>query len=79
MAIAFATYLNCEDPGEYDSCGECSSCLKNQKYIHPDVHYIFPVGSTVKVKGKEVVSNNFLNEWRLFLEEGLVWRHIRLE
>ena len=71
LAIAFATYLNCEDPGDQDSCGKCSSCLKNQKYIHPDVHYIFPVSSTVKIKGKDVVSNNFLKEWRLFLEEGV--------
>ena len=71
MAIAFATYLNCEDPGENDSCGSCPSCQKNQKYIHPDVHYIFPVSATDKIKGKEVVSNNFLHEWRLFLEEGL--------
>jgi DNA polymerase-3 subunit delta' len=71
LAIAFATYLNCEDPGPSDSCGVCASCLKNQKYIHPDVHYIFPVCSTEKIKGKEVVSNNFLKEWRVFLEEGL--------
>ena len=71
LAIAFASYLNCEDPGEKDSCGVCGSCLKNQKYIHPDVHYIFPVSSTAKIKGKDVVSNNFLTEWRIFLEEGL--------
>ncbi len=71
MAIAFATYLNCEDPGDRDSCGQCPSCLKNQKYIHPDVHYVFPVSSTEKISGKEVVSNNFLKEWRSFLEENL--------
>lgn len=71
MAMAFASYLNCQDPGEQDSCGQCSSCLKNQKYIHPDVHYIFPVSSTEKFKGKDVVSNNFLKEWRAFLEDDL--------
>ncbi len=68
MAIAFASYLNCEDPGENDSCGSCPSCLKNQKYIHPDVHYVFPVSSTKKITGKDVVSNSFLKEWRQFLE-----------
>ncbi|GJM28221.1 MAG: DNA polymerase III subunit delta [Cyclobacteriaceae bacterium] len=71
MAIAFATYLNCDDPGDIDSCGKCPSCVKNQKYIHPDVHYIFPVSSTDKIKGKEVVSNNFMKEWRQFLEGGV--------
>jgi len=71
MAIAFASYLNCEDPDDRDSCGQCPSCLKNQKYIHPDVHYVFPVSSTEKISGKEVVSNNFLKEWRSFLEENL--------
>jgi DNA polymerase-3 subunit delta' len=71
MAIAFASYLNCEDPGEQDSCGQCPSCSKNQKYIHPDLHYVFPVSSTEKIHGKEVVSNNFLKEWRSFLEGNL--------
>jgi DNA polymerase-3 subunit delta' len=71
MAIAFASYLNCEDPDESDSCGQCPSCLKNQKYIHPDVHYIFPVSGTEKFHGKEAVSNNFLKEWRSFLGENL--------
>lgn len=71
MAIAFASYLNCGDPGVRDSCGQCPSCLKNQKYIHPDVHYVFPVSGTEKIRGKEVVSNNFLKEWRSFLEENL--------
>jgi DNA polymerase-3 subunit delta' len=71
LAIAFATYLNCQDPGENDSCGQCPSCVKNKKHIHPDVHYVFPVSSTTKVKGKDVVSNNFLKEWRQFLDEGV--------
>ena len=71
LAIAFASYLNCEDRGDHDSCGSCASCLKNKKYIHPDVHYVFPVSNTEKLKGKDVVSNSFMNEWRQFLEEGL--------
>ncbi len=69
MAIAFATYLNCEQPGEQDSCGVCSSCTKNQKYVHPDVHFIFPVAGNEKIKGKDVLSNNFLKDFRQFLNE----------
>jgi len=69
MAIAFATYLNCEQPGEHDSCGTCASCSKNLKFVHPDVHFVFPVASTDKVKGKDVLSNNFMNDWRHFLHQ----------
>lgn len=67
MALAFSTYLNCENPGENDACGVCSSCVKALKYIHPDIHYVFPVSSTKKVKAEDAVSRNFLKEWREFL------------
>lgn len=67
LALAFATYLNCENRGESDSCGECSSCLKIGKYVHPDLHFVFPISSTKAVAGKDVVSTSFLKEWRQFL------------
>ena len=67
MALAFATYLNCDNPGEEDACGTCPSCAKSLKYIHPDMHFVFPVSSTDKVTGKEVVSKSFLPAWREFL------------
>lgn len=34
MALALATYLNCDQPGETDACGVCPSCIKMSKYIH---------------------------------------------
>ncbi len=67
MALAFATYLNCDNPGDEDACGVCPTCQKNQKFIHPDVHFVFPVGATKKVTGSDVVSTSFLKEWRGFL------------
>lgn len=67
MALAFAAYLNCEDPSGDDSCGVCSSCVKNAKFIHPDVHFVFPVSPTKTVSGKDVISTSFLKEWREFL------------
>jgi len=66
MALAYATYLNCENPAE-DACGTCASCLKNAKYIHPDLHFVFPVSGTKDVKTKDAVSQKFLKEWRTFL------------
>ena len=26
-----------------DSCGHCPSCLKAQQFIHPDIHFSYPV------------------------------------
>ncbi|OEK02380.1 DNA polymerase III subunit delta [Roseivirga sp. 4D4] len=71
MALAFATYLNCENPSSTDSCGECSSCQKNAKFIHPDVNFIFPSAATTKLKREDATSEKFLNEWRVFLQDSV--------
>jgi DNA polymerase-3 subunit delta' len=67
FALAYATYLNCQDQQNEDSCGKCDSCKKNEKLIHPDVNFAFPVSSTAKITGKEVISTSYLNEWRNFI------------
>jgi len=61
LAIAYSQFINCLRPLENDSCGECSSCLKFQKYIHPDLHFTFPTIATDK---KKKLSNDFISEWR---------------
>ena len=69
LALAFASYIQCTNRKESDSCGTCPACLKTHKYIHPDVHFSFPV---IKKDGKnrnETTSNDFLNEWRPMLEK----------
>tara|TARA_S200000501_G_scaffold374362_1_gene423753 strand:+ start:185 stop:1312 length:1128 start_codon:yes stop_codon:yes gene_type:complete len=68
LALAFATYLNCEKKIENDSCGECPSCIKMQKLIHPDLHLIFPVASSPKIT-KEVISDKFVESWRISFME----------
>ena len=69
LALAYATYINCTDKQENDSCGKCASCQKFDKLIHPDLHFIFPTASTKKVSGKYAVSSAFMKEWREFLIE----------
>ncbi|MDN5205203.1 DNA polymerase III subunit delta [Fulvivirgaceae bacterium BMA10] len=69
MALAFATYLNCTDRQENDACGNCPSCKKMEKLIHPDMHFAFPVSATKNITGKDVISQNYLKEWRKFLIE----------
>lgn len=63
LSLAFAQYALCENPGEDDSCGACSHCLKTSKLIHPDLHFSFP---TV---GAEVTSDALLTEWRAAIAE----------
>ncbi|WP_373492604.1 ATP-binding protein [Aquiflexum sp.] len=43
MALALSTYLHCQNPGEEDSCGQCPSCQKMAKLVHPDMNFAFPV------------------------------------
>ena len=69
LALAFATYVNCQQPTNTDACGECSACQKNKKFIHPDVHFIFPTAATDKLKREDATSEKFLKEWRSFLSE----------
>ncbi|MFW5761583.1 MAG: ATP-binding protein [Cyclobacteriaceae bacterium] len=69
LALAFAAFLNCDNRQHDDSCGACPSCSKNSKFVHPDLHFVFPVSSTKNVKGKDAVSASFLKDWRKFLQE----------
>ncbi|MGL5260903.1 MAG: ATP-binding protein [Bacteroides sp.] len=60
LALAYARFLNCEQPSQLDACGECPSCMKMNKLIHPDVHFVFP---TIKQK----LCDSYLSEWREFV------------
>ena len=62
ISIAFAQYLSCTDRQANDSCGNCPSCKKYEKLIHPDLHFVFPVVSVPKFEAP--VSDNFISDWR---------------
>lgn len=66
LAIAYAQYISCLDKNGDDSCGKCSSCLKYERLIHPDLHFIYPVVKT-KSAPKDPVSSDFLENWRPFI------------
>jgi len=66
LALAYARYISCENRSDSDSCGTCKSCVKYEKLIHPDLHFVFPV-----IKGKKAsdpVSDNYIEEWREFVK-----------
>ena len=67
MAIAYAQYLICKNENGENSVD--SSCnLQFQKLAHPDVHFVFPVATSDKVKSHPV-SSHYLQEWRKFVAE----------
>ncbi|MCS7018277.1 MAG: DNA polymerase III subunit delta [Cytophagales bacterium] len=71
LSLGYATFLNCESRSETstDSCGTCASCYKYDRYIHPDLHFVFPTATTKQVtKREDAVSSAFLKEWREFLK-----------
>ena len=63
LALAYAKYISCENRNENDSCGICRSCVKYEKMIHPDLHFVFPVVKKGK-KDTEPVSDSFIEAWR---------------
>jgi DNA polymerase-3 subunit delta' len=69
MALAFCAYLNGDDPQPDGSLTPGPATEKLRKFIHPDVHFVFPVGAAKGKSGKDVVSDSFLKEWRGFMTE----------
>jgi len=65
LALAYARYISCEERSGSDSCGNCKSCLKYEKMIHPDLHFVFPV--IKDKKNTEPVSDSYIKEWREFV------------
>ena len=65
IALAYAKYISCEERTGKDSCGKCRSCVKYEKMIHPDLHFVFPVIRKDK-KDTEPVSDSFIESWREF-------------
>jgi DNA polymerase-3 subunit delta' len=65
MAVAYAQYISCTKRTPSDSCGECPSCVKYSKLIHPDLHFVFPIVKSKKFP--EPVCDNYLPEWRSFI------------
>ncbi len=62
-ALAYAASLLCERPVEGRPCGQCPSCKMTARWVHPDLHFAFPV---VKPRGRsgEVTSDVYLDRWR---------------
>lgn len=65
LAMAFLQYLGCTNRQGEDSCGECPSCNKISKLIHPDIHFVFPVtGGSIIPSSAKPTSLSYIKQWR---------------
>ncbi|HRW74526.1 MAG: hypothetical protein H6568_10500 [Lewinellaceae bacterium] len=62
LALGFARLVLCEQDGD-EPCETCPACVKSGKWVHPDLHFSFPV------IGSDKTSNNFLPQWRTFIDQ----------
>lgn len=49
-----------------DACNQCASCKKAKEFIHPDIHFSYPVTT---IKKDKPISTDYIKEWRTFLKE----------
>lgn len=68
LALAYARYICCPHRTEQDACGTCPSCVKWNKLVHPDVHFMFPIVKSAKLKRE--VCDDYIAEWRQLLVQG---------
>lgn len=60
LAMAYARFIHCRNRQEADACGECPSCVKYNKLVHPDLHFVYPVALSKDVRTSTAV----IAEWR---------------
>lgn len=49
-----------------DACGHCPACFKASRYIHPDIHFSYPV--VPRKPGDKPLSTDYISEWREFIQ-----------
>lgn len=69
LALAYTTFLHCQNRQADDACGTCAACSKSLKYIHPDSHFVFPYSNVDNDKDEERLKAELLKSWRQFLTE----------
>ncbi|MBV7528817.1 hypothetical protein [Chitinophaga sp. sic0106] len=65
LGLAFTQYLVCENKQPEGACGQCPGCIKASQYVHPDIHFSYPV--IPRKAGDKPVSTDYVSEWREFV------------
>jgi DNA polymerase-3 subunit delta' len=60
LAIAFASYILCRQPGETDRCGKCEACIQLNGLGHPDLHFSFPFVKINNLRDTESLQREFV-------------------
>lgn len=75
LALAYLQYLCCDHRVHHtggdlraDSCGECPSCKKIARLMHPDLHLFFPTATTGRVSSNPRCED-FAADFRTFVLE----------
>ena len=71
IAVALARYILCRDRHDGDACGSCPACVKMNKLVHSDLHFVFPVKKKKNSSSDSApVSDDYIGDWReIFLKE----------
>lgn len=65
LALATISYMFCRERSGGDSCGKCPQCVKTDKLVHPDLHFTFPLNTSVLIgKDKRAEIDEFYPLWR---------------
>ena len=65
IAVALARYILCSNRADGDACGRCPSCVKMEKLMHSDLHFVFPVKKKKNTPSdRNPVSDDYITEWR---------------
>ncbi len=67
-ALSIAAGLQCSETEDLTICGSCIDCLKAKQFIHPDIHFAFPVIKKGDKKREDTTSTDFLAEFREFVK-----------
>jgi len=68
LALAFASYLQCNGEKGEDKCDQCIACKKTDKIIHPDINFVLP---TISAGKKSLPSSQFLTPWREIIRKDI--------
>lgn len=69
LARAMAQYIHCTNrTPEGDSCGECAACRQHEAMNHIDTIQVFPVVKTDKFRNAPPTSDDFMDQWREYLD-----------
>lgn len=68
IAVALAKYLLCGNKAGGEACDSCPTCVKVNKLIHTDLHFVFPVKKKKNGSSDSApVSDDYIQEWRELL------------